>query len=299
MYRRMSEVAANNPFAWNRRAVSEAEILDATGKNRMLAFPYSVLHNASWSVDQATALLLCSEATADRHGIPREHRVYPLSSSESNHITSVSSRVELGSCPGARIAGHAALDHAGLATSQLDHIDLYSCFPVAVETYAAALGVPLDSELTVTGGMPFAGGPFNNYVLQSTATMANVLRRRAGSCGMVTSVSGVLTKQGFGVWRGAMPNTEGFSSFDVSEQVAAVQSIKPVVEGARGTGRIVGLTVLTDRQPARAVAVIDLDGDVRTVAYSEDPGIVGAFQTSEHVGHAVEVNGAEFVAGRS
>lgn len=294
LYHRMSETAARNPAAWNRTPVSEAQILDATGRNRMLAFPYSVLHNASWSVDQAAALLFCSQATAERFAIPPEKWVFPLSSSESNHITSVSSRVELGRCPGAGIAGSAALDHAGLAVADLDRVELYSCFPVAVETYGAALGIPLDGEVTVTGGMPFAGGPFNNYVLQSTARMAQLLRETPGSRGLVTSVSGVLTKQGFGVWSSGGPNPAGFASLDVTDRVRREQAIAPVVGDWRGHGTIAGVTVLSEHTPPRAVAVVDVGGGARTVAWSDSPEVVSTLQAEECCGRSVDIEERTF-----
>ena len=52
---------------------------------------------------------------------------------------------------------------------------------------------------TITGGMAFAGGPFNSFVLQATAAMAQRVRERAG-LGLVTTVSGLLTKPGLAVW---------------------------------------------------------------------------------------------------
>ena len=55
---------------------------------------------------------------------------------------------------------------------------------------------------TVTGGMAFAGGPFNNFVLQSMVPVVRALRAEPASLGMVTTVSGLLTKPGIGVWSG-------------------------------------------------------------------------------------------------
>jgi acetyl-CoA C-acetyltransferase len=43
------------------------------------------------------------------------------------------------------------------------HVDLYSCFPSAVQIAAAEIGCPTQRDLTVTGGLTFAGG-------RSTAT---------------------------------------------------------------------------------------------------------------------------------
>ena len=67
----------------------------------------------------------------------------------------------------------AALDAAGIAADDLGLIDLYSCFPIAVEVAAKGLGIELDDPrgLTITGGLPFFGGPGNNYSLHAIATL--------------------------------------------------------------------------------------------------------------------------------
>ena len=70
----------------------------------------------------------------------------------------------------------------------------------AAEAQAAELGISLDRRLTETGGMAFGGGPFNNYVLQSTVAVARCLRQSTGARGLVTTVSGLLTKPGLSVW---------------------------------------------------------------------------------------------------
>ena len=90
--------------------------------------------------------------------------------------------------------------------SEIDLVDLYSCFPVAVRIQATELGISIDRPLTVTGGMTFGGGPFNNYVLQATASMAGRLRSGPARSGLVTTVSGLLTKPGLAVWSAAAAN---------------------------------------------------------------------------------------------
>ncbi len=74
---------------------------------------------------------------------------------------------------------------------------------------ARELGLALDDPrgLTVTGGMTFAGGPLNNYVLQAMVALTDLLRADPSAIGLSTSVSGMLTKQGLGLWS-ATPPTE-------------------------------------------------------------------------------------------
>src|SRR4030095_10578818 len=180
MYSRFSEIAADNPSAWNRKRVDPETIRNASERNLMKAFPYTKLHCSTWNVDQGGALLFCSVKRADELGIAHDKRVYPLASTESNHMAQVSTRANFAACPGAGVAGRAALDAAELSSSDVDLVDLYTCFPVAVDTSGAQLGLPLTRDLTVTGSMAFAGGPYNNYVLQATCRMGEFLREERG-----------------------------------------------------------------------------------------------------------------------
>ena len=77
---------------------------------------------------------------------------------------------------------------------------LYSCFPAAVRVQQRMLGLDRSTTPTVTGGMAFAGGPFNNFVLQSMVPVIRRLRAEPGALAVVTTVSGLLTKPGIGVW---------------------------------------------------------------------------------------------------
>ena len=287
-YSRFSEIAAENPDAWNRNRVDARTVRDASARNPMLAFPYTKLHCSTWNVDQAAALLFCSSARADELGIGQQKRIHPLASTESNHMAHVAARADLGGCPGAAIAAGAALDIVGRSIDEVDLLDLYSCFPVAVETFAEALGVATRRDLTVTGSMAFAGGPFNNYVLQATARMARLLRAGRGRLGLVSCVSGILTKQAFAVW--SRHGGDGFAWRDVSSDVARATATRRIVDAAAGPARIAGYTVLHERDaPPAAVAVVDVGAD-RAVVRTEDPVVVARFQEDEFCGAAVRVH---------
>jgi acetyl-CoA C-acetyltransferase len=287
LYSRFSQIAAANPHAWKREVLSPEAIRDASARNPMQAFPYTRLHCSTWNVDQASALLFCSQAKAETLGIPRDRWIFPLASTESNHMVPVSARADLGACPGAGLAGRAALTGAGLQPEEIDLVDLYSCFPVAVEVYAEELGLAHSRDLTVTGGMPFAGGPYNNYVLQATCRMAELLRRGDARTGLVSSVSGVVTKQAFGLWS-RVAGEHPFAWADLSDEVAAHMRTKEVVEMYDGDGVIAGYTVLHDRSAApKGIVVADIDGGRRTVAVTHDEAMIGALQSKEHCGAAV------------
>lgn len=294
-YQRFSEIAAQNPHAWKRDVLSIEQIRDPVGKNRLLAFPYTRMHNSDWNVDQASALILCSEKLADQLGIAQEKRVYPLASSESNHMVCLSQREELHRAPGADIALQAAIDHAWLKKNSFDFLELYSCFPAAVQVCADALGVGDESDLTVTGGMAFAGGPLNNYVLQATCRMVGLLREKTVAAnGLVSSVSGMMTKQAYGLWGNEKPK-QPFAFLDVSDAVGAASNILPVLENYHGTAMIVGYTVLySGDTPTRAIAIADTPAKERVVVYSEEPLVVQRMLGDEMCGSIIAVDGQSF-----
>ena len=288
-YERFGRVAADNPHAWSRTPRTAVEIREPGPGNAMIAFPYNRLHCANWTVDQGAALLLCSEAIADAAGIPPERRIHPRSSVTSDHMDACCERAELHRFPSIAIAAGRALDDAAIEAPALDLVDLYTSFPVAAEAAASTLALRDDVEWTVTGGMSFAGGPFNNYGLQATARLAELLRAGRGRHGLVHGVSGVMTKHGFGVWS-REPAPDGFACTDVTDEVARASARRPVATVFDGVGTIAGYTVLGERSgPARAVAVIDTADGGRTVATSVEAALLAAMQRDEHVGREVVV----------
>lgn len=296
LYAGFTAVAAENPHAWTRARLEPDAIRLPSDRNPIQAFPYTKRHCSSWNVDQTGALLLCAEETALSLGLDPRRFVYPLASTESNHMVPVVARAELDRCPGARIAGEAALAAAGIGIADLDLVELYSCFPVAVEAYAAELGLPLERDLTVTGGMPFAGGPYNNYVLQATCRMAELLRAGRGRVGLVGSVSGIMTKQGFGLWS-TEPPRQGFAFADVSDAVAAASPERVVVDGYCGSGRVAGSTVVHEKGAARGVVVADLEGGRRALAVSSDEETLARLEREDTVGALVEIADGTFRLG--
>jgi acetyl-CoA C-acetyltransferase len=294
LYRRFSEIAADNPDAWRRKALGADEIATASARNPMQAFPYTRLHCATWNVDQAAALLLCSAGKAAALGIPRAKWVYARSSAECNHMTPMSARGELAGCTGARLAGRAALAAAGIDVAQVDLAELYSCFPIAVEIYAEELGLAPTRDLTVTGGMPFAGGPFNNYVLQATCRMGTLIRAGAGRNGLVSSVSGILTKQGFGLWSDA-PGAAAFAAADVTADCARLMVAKDVTDTHHGRAAVAGCTVVHEAgQAPRALVLADTESGGRALAWSADPALVERIESVEFCGEKIAIAGTVF-----
>ena len=287
---RLSDIASRNPQAWSKVVVPAEMIRNASGKNRMLAFPYTKLHNSQWNVDQASALILCSAAKADALGIPGHKRVYPLASTESNHMVNVSQRARLDESAGARIAGRRALELAGTAMDDIDYLELYSCFPAAIGLFQRALGIADNRDLSVTGGMTFGGGPLNNFVFQATVRMAQLLREQPGTSGLISCVSGMFTKQACGIWS-TRQNEAGFAFEDVSQAVKQADTTLQLIAPTAGTVRVVGYTVLFQgSEPHRLVAICEYEDRRRTVACSEDLGLIEQFLSQDSVGRQLLLN---------
>lgn len=291
MYADFSQVAAANPDAWVREPVAAAYIRDASPKNKMLAFPYTKLHNSQWNVDQSAALLFCSVAKARELGIEESRWVYPLAAAESNHMNVVAERKDLHRSQGFEVAGQRAFEAAGRTPEEVQHMELYSCFPAAVRVQMAELGVDANRPLSVTGGMTFGGGPLNNFVFQATVKLAQILREHPGDTGMVTCISSFITKQGVALWS-TSPNQSGFQALDVTDEVKAATPVCELVAAYDGEAEVAGFTVLYQGDaPWRGVAVCDLPNGARSVAYTEDAALINQMESSEFCGQSVTIAG--------
>jgi acetyl-CoA C-acetyltransferase len=288
LWSEMSRVAEENPDAWTRDFVRVDQIRDAGAGNRMLAFPYTKLHNSQWNVDQAAGLIFTSAALARREGIPESQWIHPRAVVESNYMLPLVHRAELHRCAAFRIAGRRAAELASLRLAHLAHFELYSCFPLAVRVQQRELGIPRQRPVTVTGGMAFAGGPLNNFVLQAAVRLAQRLREEPGAAGMLNAVSGMLTKQGVSLWTSSAG--PAFASADVSAEAQRETRRVELAENFSGTARIAGYTVLYEGDdPAQTIVLCDTPEGARAVAVDTAPALAEAAVSREIIGSEVEI----------
>ncbi len=213
----------------------------------MIGHPYPKLMNSNNAVEQSAALLLTSVGRALDLGIPTDRWVFPWAGTDASDTWYVANRVSLHRSPAIGIAGKKALSLAGVGVDDLAHIDVYSCFPSAVQVAATELGLGLDRQLTVTGGLSFAGGPWNDYVSHSIATMAESLRADDGSLGLITANGGYLTKHAFGVYSTTPPPSGRFAHRDCQAEVDDVGSVD-LASDWQGPVVIEGATAMYDRE---------------------------------------------------
>ncbi|MFL6204974.1 MAG: acetyl-CoA acetyltransferase [Acidimicrobiales bacterium] len=289
LWARFSEVAATNPHAWIQEAYTAEEIRTPSPHNRMIGFPYTKRLNSNNAVEQGAALILCSAERAEALGVPRDRWVFPHSGTDAHDHPFVSERDDLGRSPAMRIAGGACLELAGVGVDDLAHVDLYSCFPSAVEIAAYELGIPLDRPLTVTGGLSFAGGPWNNYVTHSIATMADRLRDEPGSVGLVSANGGFITKHAFGIYSTEPPATP-FQHADVQAEVDALPK-RTLCEDPDGEMTVETWTAMHDRDgaPETGLVVGLLDDGQRAIATTADPDVLKALVTEDLIGRRARV----------
>ncbi len=285
---RMSQVAAGNPHAWNRVAYTPEQIDSPDNRNRMVGFPYRKVVNSYERVDQGAGLILTTVSTARSLGLDEDRWVFPLSGTDGGDTTFVSNRPTFSGSPAMRIAGRLALELAGVEAAELTTVDLYSCFPVAVQVAAHELGLSVDRDLTVTGGLPFAGGPWSDYVSHSIATTVEQLRTRRGT-GLVSANGGYFTKHAFGVY-GTEPSGRPYAWAKPQDEIDAAGSIV-VDDDYVGDATVESCTVMHDRDEAPEQAIITAltaDG-TRVWGTSSDADAMARIESEETVGSAVRI----------
>lgn len=290
LWSRFSAVAARNPHAWIQKALTAEEIRTPGPSNRMIGMPYPKYMNSNNDVDQGAAIIMCSAARAQSLGIPQDRWVFPHSGSDCHEHKYVSNRWTFAETPAIALGGRRALELAGCGINDMAIVDLYSCFPSAVQLGAQSLGLSIDRQLTRTGGLSFAGGPWNNYVMHSIATVVGELRSMPGDKGLVWANGGYATKHAFGVYS-TTPPANGFRHAYPQDEIDAMpQRTLADGEEAAGTVTVEAYTVMHDRDGAPEVAqaaCLMADGR-RTWATSTDRTLATAMCSGEWVGRTMQ-----------
>ncbi len=293
----MSAVASGNPCARFPVSRTAEEIATVTPKNRMVCFPYPKLMNAIIEVDQAAAVIVTGSQTAREIGVPEDRWVYLHGCGEAFERWFVSERRDFHSSPAIRVATQRALGMAGTGVDDIAMFDLYSCFPSSVQLTLDALGVRVDDPrgVTVTGGLPYFGGPGNNYVTHAVATMVQRLREAPDDYGLVTGLGWFSTKHSAGVYSARRPSGPWQRTDPKADQVAIdVMESHPFTAEAEGPATIETYTVVfgPSGDPDRAIVVGRLDGSgARFFANTEpDADVLRAMCREEFVGRRGQVS---------
>ena len=292
LFEPFTAVAAANPYAWFPTHRSAEELTTVAPSNRMIGFPYPKYLNAVLAIDQAAAILITSVEAARELGVPEDRWVHYRGGNDAvEEAWWASERPDFAAAPAMADSTLGALANARIGIDEVGHIDFYSCFPVAVEMACEMLGLPHDDPrgFTVTGGLPYAGGPARAYTLHSLATMADVLREDASSVGLVTGNGWYLTKHAASVWSSEASADDKLPATSRSEQMEheRVRTPVPITEQASGRGEVETYTVIygRDGSPERGIVIGRQEDGRRFIANTPtDDDVIVQFTEQEGVG---------------
>ena len=285
-----SKIAADNPLAWFRKSRSSREIREVRDQNRIISFPYTKLMNPIMAVNQAAAVVLTSTDVAKKLSIPPEKWVYLLGGAEAMEKWLLSERLNYWSSPAIREMTRSALEMARLGVDEIDFFDLYSCFPSATLIAASEIGLDVNdsANLTVTGGLPYFGGPGNNYTTHAIAQTVERIREKPEQTGLVTGVGMYLTKHSLGIYGGREPEEPwNRDQLDpIQEKIDRMES-PDLCLVPEGPAVVETYTVVHDRtnEPEYSVVIARLENGERCFAQTdEDRDLLLAMESEEFVG---------------
>lgn len=211
LFERFAKVAAHNPLSMSPKAMSAADIATESERNRLIAEPYLKAMVARDWVNQGAAVVVTSLGMA--RSLRLESRAVYLHGHAHAVELPTLERPDLDRSPAMTWAYQQALAAANTDAASISAFDLYSCFPIAVFAALEALGItPEDPRaLTLTGGLPFFGGPGNNYSLHAIAEAVDRCRADPERKVLVGANGGYLSKHAVGIYS-ATPSAPGFAA---------------------------------------------------------------------------------------
>jgi acetyl-CoA C-acetyltransferase len=289
LYASFNKVAAKNPLSWFPTPRTAEEIAGVGPDNRYVGFPYTKYLNSIIQVNMAASVIMTSVAKAREMGVADERMVYLHGCADANEIWNVTDRIDYSSSPAVRTMGEKAFAMSGKTIDDMDYFDIYSCFPSAVQIACDELGLNVEDErgLTVTGGLPYFGGPGNNYVMHSIATMMDRLRENPGKFGLLNANGWFVTKHALGIYSTTPVSGDWEREDPASYQQAILDAPHPVfTETPNGEGTIETYTVLHGRKGVeRALVIGRLTDGTRFLAETpDDEATLAAMMAEERLG---------------
>ena len=285
-----SRVAAKNPFSSSPVERSVVEIITVTDENRMICDPYPRLLVARDTVNQGAAVLVMSVAAARRLGVAQDKWVFLRGHADQTE-QDLLDREDLSVSVSAKQAVAEALRVAGLSVDQIATFDLYSCFPYPVFVVCDEFGLAADDPrgLTLTGGLPYFGGPGNSYSLHGIAETVIEMRENPGSFGLVGANGGVMSKYSVGIYSTEPADWAVNRSKQLQADIAALPKVA-VTRNADGQGVIETYSVRYDWPVRTGIIIGRLDADdSRFMAITDDEELVALMSDGDPLGVAISV----------
>ncbi len=293
-----SAVAARNPYAWSKDALTAKQVITPSPLNRMISFPYTKLLNANMFVDQAAAIIMTTPQKARKLGIPEEKWVYIHGGQDAHDIWFMSERPDIADSPAINACVRDALQQAKITLEDIRFFDFYSCFPCMPHLYRRVLGIEHTDPrpMTLTGGLPYFGGPGSNYVMHSIAEAVNRCRNEPDEFGLITSNGWYSTKHSAGIYSCRKPTKrwQRTPSALFQQQLALPRSLK-IEHTPSGSFWVDSYTVWFDRQGEAEVGLLmgRTDSGKRALAHTP-PGnkdLLHAMMQDEWIGKRGNVIG--------
>ncbi|MHA1985835.1 MAG: hypothetical protein ACW98D_04255 [Promethearchaeota archaeon] len=290
LFEKFSKVGSNNPFAWLKKSYTAQEIITPSPKNRNVNHPYTKYMCSNPFVDQSGAILLTTQEFAEELNVEPSKWIYLMGGGNLQNIFNITQRPSLIKSPAVKYGSRLSLAQAGLKKEDIDRFDFYSCFPSMVQIMRNALKLKEDDPrpLTITGGMPFFGGPWNNYSLHPVITAVNQIRENPSLKIMQIANGGWNTKISIAIY-GKSPPIKPWSTNEFSEtqQEILKEKLPNPVEEANGILTIEAYTITYKRDgtPDLGIVIGFLDNGSRTLAVlKEDSQILENLSQQELIG---------------
>ncbi|MEN9727562.1 MAG: hypothetical protein RL434_1928 [Pseudomonadota bacterium] len=290
-----SKCAAANPWSQFPTERSVEYLATVSAENYRLCEPYTRWMVAQDGVNQSAAVILTTVGVAVEVGIPASRWVHLHGHADLDEVN-VLRRARLDMSEAQNRAVQLALAASNLTIDDIGPLDCYSCFPIAVSSIAEPLGLPLDGSraLTLTGGLPFFGGPGNNYSMHAIASLVEILRAQPLAKGLVVANGGYLSKHSVGVYSATPPASwqpvEGASEQRAVESAGNVQ----VDEAAQGRAIIEApAAIYRKEQPVEGFVIARLcDSGSRCLARvmpGDQAGLTALFE-ERAIGREIEIS---------
>jgi acetyl-CoA C-acetyltransferase len=290
----MSVVAEANPHAWRPTAMDAATVGTAGPDNRYVGWPYTKREVAVMDVDMSAALLLATRDKADALGVDEDSRLYLSGWAHAEDPATIAERADMSRSAAMSVVGRHALAGAGLGLDELDAFDLYSCFPSSLRLACDALGLAIGDPrgLTITGGLPYAGGPASGYLTHAIASAFDSLGE-APFRALLTGVGMHMAKHVAAVWSSSPGNAAGNPPPDFDTLQAEVEADQPrrqLLTTWAGPATVCAYTVAHGRDGAPEQGLVVLDTEAgRALARVHDADLLTDAESRELVGQAVTV----------
>ena len=295
LFERYSKIASKNPHAWNQKSYTADEITVPSPQNRKVIYPYTKRMCSNLFVDQSGTLIITSEEIAEKLKIDPNNWIYLMGGADFKNIFNISQRPKLYDSPATKEGSRIALEQAGLSLGDINVFDIYSCFPSIVQIIMNEMGLSDDDprDLTITGGLPYFGGPWSNYSLHAIITAAEIIRKNHSKKIMVVANGGYNTKQSFGIY-GNKPPVIPWEACNVTERQEEIlrDALPDPIIKANGRLTIEAYTIYYERdgKPIRGIVIGRLEDGGRTFARIEnDPKRLEELENQDLIGRTFTV----------